>query len=210
MGPAEKNSEMKLMVDRLQEVIDDIIIRDLRSEGHASDETKGIAVELLLIGLDEVSQVDGLPSDIARICSRLIAKFAASCGDHMVAVLGASLRSCMRREPSIFRSICKNSFATSVYSDFVSQTLKVPVFVHILPALNLQACVGQGFQPQQTTPDGAPKCRAKISQLPFAGTAMKGSCYGGTRDDNSDTSEGLFQVHWPGACEGLTLSLIHI
>ena len=73
--------------------------------GHTSDDTQGIAVELLLVGLDEVSQVAGVSADTATICRRLIAKFATSCGDHIVTVLGASFpRLRIQRQLLTFRS----------------------------------------------------------------------------------------------------------
>lgn len=71
-------------------MIHDIIIRDLRAAAHAGNE-QVLAVELLLMGLDELSKVDGLPAGIVDICRRLIARFAATCGEHVVVVLGVQL-----------------------------------------------------------------------------------------------------------------------
>lgn len=59
------------------------------------------------------------------------------------------------------------------------------------------------MQPQQQAPESKQSCGAKLQHYPAADAAVKGSCFGGTQGDDSDTSEDLFQVHWPSASEVL-------
>jgi hypothetical protein len=68
-------------------VIDSVVIRELRSAAQSAEEQPSMSVELLLIGLDEVSQIAGLPADIVGICRCLIARLATTCGAHVVAVI---------------------------------------------------------------------------------------------------------------------------
>ena len=72
----------------LQEVINDVIIQDVCSAAQKNEDQDSMAVELLLVGLDEVERVSGLPNDIVGICRCLISKFAATCGDHIASILG--------------------------------------------------------------------------------------------------------------------------
>lgn len=71
-----------------QEVINDVIIQDVCSAAQKNEDQDSMAVELLLVGLDAVERVSGLPNDIVGICRCLISKFAAACGDHIASILG--------------------------------------------------------------------------------------------------------------------------